>query len=275
MDVTSANTSAGSGNASAPRSRPRPFANKSTTFNTAQQASSATFGEHPNGQLPPTGPSAFGAPNQAQNGDPVVTSSFNQPSSSFAPSQPASGFGSSTSAFVSTASSKGPTSATAFGNASSSGNASAFGSAPSSSAFGASSAPSSAFGGKAAGSSFGSAFSSSQPQPANATIQMATPVNQPSSQPSAAAAPPSAPAAPASSFSNFLRKDRTGTSTPVDGSGATSLSGGDAGKSLEMRTNYARSVSKTLRKVVTVFLRERKKRSTAKLIHQVWSASRP
>ncbi|KAJ1022495.1 hypothetical protein NDA16_003484 [Ustilago loliicola] len=78
---------------------------------------------------------------------------------------------------------------------------------------------SSAFGGNAPGSPFGSAFSSSQPQ-----IRPPAPVAQTSSNPpataTAAITAPTAPTAPKSSFSNFLRKDRTGTSTPVEASDA-------------------------------------------------------
>lgn len=216
----------------APRPRPRPFANKSTTFNTQPQQSTpaASFGASSNSEGPgPT--SAFGTAAASQNDpSPAASSSFGQPSSSFSSTQTSSSIEASTSAFGSTRGTSNAAPATsAFGGVTEPSAGPSFGSTSSRpSAFGsttASSASSSAFGGSHTGSSFGgSSFAASQSQPQTSVAPTAPSVPPPASNNNP---PPASSAAPTSSFSNFLRKDRSGTSTPGGGAATPFSFGGD------------------------------------------------
>ncbi|CBQ73909.1 related to SAC3-leucine permease transcriptional regulator [Sporisorium reilianum SRZ2] len=215
---------AGPSNQQAPRPRPRPFANKSTTFNTQAQPSApaATFGAPSTGQG--AGPaSAFGgaAASQSDASPAAPSSSFGQPSSSFSSTQTPSGFGAGTSAFGSTMGSSNTAPAnSSFGGVAKPSAGPSFGSA-----FGSSATPSSAFGGGNGGSSFGkSSFAAAPSQPPTSVAPSApsVPITAPSTS-----NPLPASAAPTSSFSNFLRKDRSGAQTPGSGAATPFASAGD------------------------------------------------
>ncbi|SPO32577.1 related to SAC3 - leucine permease transcriptional regulator [Ustilago trichophora] len=239
-DAGLANTDAGPSNTYAARPRPRPFANKSTTFNTQPSGPSSSFnatsGSASNSR------SAFGAPASTQNGGPnpsslgqssTDTSSFNGPNTTSSANQTTQSFGHGTSAFGSTANDDKAASTTAFGNTPNLGFAPSFGSASASSAFGSSAVPSlSAFGSTSSAFGSGSTFSAFQPQISASPAAPSTTAVHPPSQITPATVP-IASAAPTSSFSNFLRKDRNGTSIPGDGSQSPFTSAADAAKSTQ------------------------------------------
>ncbi|KAJ1573899.1 hypothetical protein NDA12_000117 [Ustilago hordei] len=222
---TNQQTQADPSNMQAPRPRPRPFANKSTTFNNMQSTPTSSSSAAQSGAQASVSSSAFGVSTSAQNGTSAFptfgTASSSNHASSSSLSQQSSSSAQNTSAFGSSATSDKPASFTSFGSVTMPGSVPASG-LNTTTSFGtsASTPSSSAFGGSSNGSSLGSAFSSFQPQTRPQAPAAKASSNQPATAPAAPAAS-AASAAPTSSFSNFLRKDRTGTSTPVEASDAT------------------------------------------------------
>ncbi|GAC93796.1 hypothetical protein PHSY_001361 [Pseudozyma hubeiensis SY62] len=157
-------------------------------------------------------------------------SAFGQSSSSFSTTQtPSSSLIQGTSALGSTpVANQASSSTSAFGGFSNPSNTPAFGSASTPSAFGSTmgtSASASAFGASQGTSPFGaSSFTASQSQPQSSSVPPSAPsISAPQTTSNALAAPS---AAPTSSFSNFLRKDRSGASTPGTGAATPFASSG-------------------------------------------------
>ncbi|SPO27643.1 related to SAC3 - leucine permease transcriptional regulator [Ustilago trichophora] len=225
-DVSSANMDAGPSNTYAARPRPRPFANKSTTFNTHPSGPSSSFnamsGSASNSR------SVFGAPAPPQNDGGQSSTSASSFIGSSTANQTTQSFGTGASAFGSATNDDKGAPTTVFVNTSTSGSVPSFGFASAPSAFGSSAVPSSsAFGSNPSAFGSGSAFSASRPQTSAPAASPSTTAVQPPGQLTSAAAPA---AAPTSSFSNFLRKDRNGTSTPGDGSQSPFTSAAEAAK---------------------------------------------
>ncbi|KAJ9480005.1 Nuclear mRNA export protein SAC3 [Pseudozyma hubeiensis] len=223
----------GPGNQHVSRPRPRPFANKSTTFNTHSQENAPTepFAARSDGP-PSASVSAFASQSVNQGAESLTApSAFGQPSPSFSSTQtPSSSLGPGTSAFGSTsAANQASSSTSAFGGFSKPSDTSAFGSASQPSAFASTTGTStstSAFGTNQGISPFGaSSFSApqSQSQPSTAPPS-AAPARAPQTTSNSLAA--SSSAVPTSSFSNFLRKDRSGASTPGTGTATPFTSSG-------------------------------------------------